>query len=89
MLHPSAFNPDELIEPYDMAVHLVHELLHLHFASFMNDDENSLIHVAQEQAIEDIARALVKLKRDMRQKGIDDFVEMAGDIKGFLKEEAE
>lgn len=48
--------------PQDQEKTLVHELVHLHFAPFMleRDDPG---YVAQEQAIELIAQALVSLKR--------------------------
>lgn len=49
--------------PQDQEQSLVHELLHLHFAPFRADD-GTLENVAQEQAIDAIARALVELKRD-------------------------
>jgi hypothetical protein len=48
--------------PNDMEQSLVHELLHLHFALFSADDETPE-GVAQEQAIDLIASALVSLAR--------------------------
>jgi len=50
--------------PADLEKTLVHELLHLHFAPFMPEPEEGLRHVAAEQAIELIAEALVRLKRN-------------------------
>lgn len=61
--HPDEVDPESLL-PYDMEKTLVHELLHIHFAPFFEDDPSQkLKNLAQEQAIENIARALVKLKR--------------------------
>ena len=48
--------------PQDQEQSLVHELLHLHFAPFRAEPETPQ-DVAQEQAIDAIARALVELKR--------------------------
>lgn len=48
--------------PQDQEQSLVHELLHLHFAPFRADD-GTPEDVAQEQAIDAIAKALVELKR--------------------------
>lgn len=46
----------------DVEVTVVHELLHLHIAPFVADDDTPE-DIAQEQAIECIAQALVKAKR--------------------------
>lgn len=53
------FNGEEL----DYEVTLVHELLHLHFAPFMSDDEKSTDSMYQELAINTLARSLVALDR--------------------------
>lgn len=47
--------------PYDMEETLVHELLHIHFIEA--DDENGCCPDGVEQAIEEVARALIKLDR--------------------------
>jgi hypothetical protein len=49
--------------PYDMEEVLVHEILHLHFAPFAAEDDTPE-DTRQEQVIETLAVALVKLKRD-------------------------
>lgn len=49
------------MRPYCMEETLVHELLHLHFAPF-NANSGTPEQLAQEQAINAIAHALVKLK---------------------------
>lgn len=53
--------PIDQMRPYDMEAVLVHELLHLHFAPF-DAKTGSPKGVAQEQAINALARALVNLK---------------------------
>lgn len=63
LLDPVDYPPDACV-PYDQELVLVHELLHLHFASFWPDkgyDDPECI--AMEQAIEFTAQALVALKR--------------------------
>jgi len=53
--------PFDAMRPYQMEETLVHELLHLHFAPF-DAKTGTPKGVAQEQAINAIARALVNLK---------------------------
>jgi hypothetical protein len=54
--------------PQDIEATLVHELLHLHFAPFMSDaGEDDLINIAQEVAIDQIAKALVKQQRQIHR----------------------
>jgi hypothetical protein len=48
----------------DMECILVHELLHLHFCPFDETKDQSLENIMLERAIEHIAKALVKLKRE-------------------------
>lgn len=48
-------------EELDYEITLVHELLHLHFASFMSDDDK--VSTYQELAINTLARSLVALDR--------------------------
>lgn len=48
-----------VVEDFNYEVTIVHELLHLHFASFQEDDETPK-GVAQEQAINCISAALVR-----------------------------
>ena len=50
--------------PLDYEKTIVHELIHLHFEPFLNGDSNSAEHIAQEQAIDLLARSLVDLKRE-------------------------
>ena len=47
--------------PQDMEQSLVHELLHLHFAAI--DDYEGLKDIVHEQAIDQIAKSLIKVKR--------------------------
>jgi len=54
--------PSGLMEPQDMELTLVHELLHLHLWPFTETLEGPL-HVAEEQSIEAISRGLVELRR--------------------------
>lgn len=50
--------------PLDQEQILVHELLHLHFAPFMPASDEGLRYETAEQAIDQIAEALVRLKRN-------------------------
>lgn len=54
-------------EDYDMEQTLVHELLHLHFDPYFSNDEKSLTHIAQEQTIDQLAHAFVRLNRGIRR----------------------
>ena len=60
LIKPEGY-PFDALRPYNMEETLVHELLHLHFALF--NVESGLKAIAQEQAINAIAKALVSLKR--------------------------
>ena len=62
ILDPVDFDPNTNF-PQDMEVVLVHELLHLLFASFEPED-GTLQHDMMEQTIEQIAKVLVSLKRE-------------------------
>lgn len=63
MQHPIDVQPGAY--QHDMERVFVHELLHLHFAPF--DTENdSPMGIAEEQAVESLARAFVALKRSKR-----------------------
>lgn len=53
--------PDDCQRKQDHELTLVHELLHLHFAAFAA--EGGAAEIAQEQAIQCIAKALVALER--------------------------
>jgi hypothetical protein len=55
--------PDNCIKEYDMEDSLVHELLHLHFAP-LGTEHGTPEKIAEEQAINAISKALVKLKRE-------------------------
>lgn len=61
ILDPADYPPDAS-RPQDVELTLVHELLHLHFAPFVAE-RDSAEDIAQEVAIDQIARALVALKR--------------------------
>lgn len=65
ILDPCDFPPDVVCEQ-DQEKTLVHELLHLHFAPFAvaETEDGGPQDLAQEQAINAIASALVKLKRE-------------------------
>lgn len=69
LLHPDDYDPDRMTV-YDMEHTLVHELLHLHFVPFAETSEDGIgvmdagmKGIAMEQAIEQISRTLVNLKR--------------------------
>ena len=62
ILHPD--NYPDVPFPYDMEKTLVHELLHLRFASVAPKKEHSTKGIAFERAIELTAKALVNLKRE-------------------------
>lgn len=62
IVDPIDYNADYCNEPQDVERSLVHELLHLHFAG-ISPDNDSPLHVHEEQAVESLARAIVALKR--------------------------
>lgn len=64
LITPEDYQSDAL-RPYNIEETLVHELLHLHLATFDMSDEPKRL--ALEQAINAIARALVKLKNASQQ----------------------
>ena len=49
---------------YDMEHTLVHELLHLKFAPFVDIDTDTLLGIVIEQTIDELARVLLELKRE-------------------------
>ncbi len=55
--------PRDLVTPVDPEQVLVHELLHLHHAPFESKEDDDQNDIAQEQAIDLIAQALVSLER--------------------------
>jgi hypothetical protein len=57
---------DERDWKYDPESTLVHELIHCHFAAFMDHDHDSVLHALQEQAIEALAKALIDRDRTNR-----------------------
>ncbi len=69
LLKPEAYNMTSSFsqafpENTDQEVTLVHELLHIHFDGlFVEEDDNEIREEREEQAIELIAEALVKLDR--------------------------
>jgi hypothetical protein len=63
ILDPRDYPPTCANDPEEV---LVHELLHIHFAPFEYEKRDSPEGDAQEQAINMIAGALVKLKRSLR-----------------------
>lgn len=60
IVRPDAYS--KRLAPFDLEETLVHELLHLKFCLIQTADENSLQDRIAHQLIDDIARALVKLK---------------------------
>jgi hypothetical protein len=60
---PELYPEDWSEDARDWRTHLVHELLHLHFLAFAAN-EDTPEDMAQEQAIEFIAQALTRLKRE-------------------------
>jgi len=60
---PELYPDDWSEDARDWHTHLAHELLHLHFLAFAAD-EDTPESIAQEQAIELIAQALARLKRE-------------------------
>ncbi len=54
------------MEPLDMELALLHELLHVQFASFMQREKKTHKDVVQEQAIHKISLHMLKMKREMR-----------------------
>lgn len=56
-------------EPLDMEVALVHELLHIHFAAFIQRDKRTHKDVIQEQSIHKQSILLVSMKRQLRACG--------------------
>jgi len=61
LLDPIDFNPNDH-NPQDMEQHLVHELLHIHLWPF-TEELNGPLADAEEQAINMIAGALIRLHR--------------------------
>lgn len=61
LLDPAHCQPNKAF-PQDLEKTLVHELLHLHFASYAADD-GTAEDIAQEQTIDILACAMVQLKR--------------------------
>jgi hypothetical protein len=62
LLDPRDANPMEM-QPYDMEVTLVHELLHCCFAPFLREDISEHEDVCQEQAVHGMSLALVAMRR--------------------------
>ena len=62
LLDPREADPDEM-QPYDIEVALVHELLHVCFAPFMRADISEHEDVTQEQSIHAMSLALVAMRR--------------------------
>jgi len=64
----------ELEYDYDPEQYILHELIELHFAPFKiaEEGEDDSKHVAQEQAIDFLADAILKLKRQGDDKSCDD-----------------
>lgn len=61
LLDPIDYDNDTF--PQDMEQSLVHELVHLHIASFDETESGSLEEIMLEQATDTIAKALVNVKR--------------------------
>lgn len=62
IMDPNDYDPGSWAWVNDVEKTVVHELLHLHFAPFASPDDGPA-DIAQEQAIDLIARALVDAKR--------------------------
>lgn len=63
LLDPIDYDPKDHWR-YDPEAVLVHELIHLHFAEFFEEDRESPKHKAMEKAIDALARSFVSLKRE-------------------------
>lgn len=57
----------ERIIPFDMEKTLVHELLHCKFA-IIDDSGNDVVDRCIHQLVEDLAKALIKAKRERKRK---------------------
>jgi hypothetical protein len=55
------------MEPLDMEQELVHELLHIQLAAFMQREKKTHKDIVQEQAIHKLSQHLVRMKREMRE----------------------
>lgn len=55
--------PENILWPQDMEESLVHELIHLHIAPFDVSKSGSLEETAMEQAVDQLSRAFIRLKR--------------------------
>lgn len=55
------------MEPLDMELALVHELLHVQLAAFMQREKKTHQDIIQEQAIHKLSLHLVRMKREMRE----------------------
>lgn len=62
--------PSTCVEPQDMEVSIVHELLHIYFGASHGDPDN-MDNVAEEQAIHCISHALVNAKRGSNESKED------------------
>ena len=58
-----AWKPEELNEFYDPEQTFIHELIHVHFAPFESSINGSPEDIAQEQAIDSLATALITQER--------------------------
>jgi hypothetical protein len=65
ILDPSAALQE--MEPLDMELALVHELLHIQLAAFMQREKKTHKDIVQEQAIHKLSQHLVRMKREMRE----------------------
>lgn len=70
IMDPADYDPGSWGWAEDVEKTVVHELLHLHFAPFAAKDDGP-DDVAQEQAIDLIARALVAAKREAPPVGVE------------------
>jgi hypothetical protein len=56
------------MEPLDQELAIVHELLHVQLAAFMQREKKTHRDIVQEQAIHKLSQHLVRMKRELREK---------------------
>lgn len=66
ILDPSAAR--EEMEPLDMELAIVHELLHVQLAAFMQREKKTHKDIVQEQCIHKISQHLLRMKRELRAR---------------------
>ncbi len=66
LIHPADSDPTEM-EPYDMEIALVHEMLHVRLYPFLGYAAGSVRDVAQEQTVHQTSVTLVRKERELRE----------------------